>query len=149
MLIFAFLPAILTLSCTCPDGSHIKTFDWKGRQYEVRFAELPNSNANLAWPQDLVLRWRKPGAKKWHVVSRIPEVRPEKEVKLSDAKGREIYALVVSSPGGSAQFISVVEIDEDPPSSRRIKRLLKSAGPGLEPLQVLPGQHCSVSPFWA
>lgn len=98
------------------DEQFLRTFKWHGRDYEVRFVKGPETE--LAWPQDLVLRYRLSGNAKWHVVSKITQVRSEKEVILSDARGREIDALVVSSPGCSASFISIVQICKDPPGLR-------------------------------
>lgn len=49
------------------------------------------------------------------MVSRIEGVRLEKTVRVPGPHGRDIDALVVSAPGGSAQFISVIEIGKSPP----------------------------------
>ena len=108
------LSALSLAADCCPEQEFVRAFTARGRQYEVRFVEA--GGANRSWGEDLVMRWRAPGSKRWHVVERVKQVRLERAVTLSDHRGRKIEALVVLSPGGSAQFISVVEIRKNPPS---------------------------------
>lgn len=98
----------------------IRAFPWHGRAYQVAFQSTGDKNS--PWPVDLVLRWRSPHGSKWHTVSCVEGVRLEKSIRLQDGRGRSIDALVVSKPGGSAQFISVVEVAKDPPRLRALLR---------------------------
>lgn len=107
------LPAIAT--CPDQDANYSRTFRQHGREYQVRFLKALDEKA---WPFELVMRWRVPGGRAWHVVSRVKGVRLEKEVTIPGPRGRDLDALVLSSPGGSAQFITIVEIAKSPPRFR-------------------------------
>ncbi|MHB1459338.1 MAG: hypothetical protein ACYC0V_20705 [Armatimonadota bacterium] len=90
----------------------VTTFHQGNRTYQVTFLET--GRRDVPWPSDLVMRWRTSGDVKWHEVSRIKGVRLEKAVKLPTPSG-DADVLVVSSPGGSAQFVAVVLIRKNPP----------------------------------
>lgn len=94
------------------DTTLVMAFNQGNRIYQVTFLET--GQHDVAWPVDLVMRWRPSGGAKWHEVSRIKGVRLEKAVKLPTRNGA-VDALVVSSPGGSAQFVSVVLIKKNLP----------------------------------
>lgn len=96
----------------------VTMFDQGNRTYQVTFLET--GQRDVAWPSDLVMRWKSPSRGKWHEVSRIKGVRFENAVKLPTRSGT-VDALVVSSPGGSAQFVSVILIKKNQP---RLKLLL-------------------------
>jgi hypothetical protein len=123
--LISLLTAVSTISNCCPDQQQqfSRTFTSHGREYEVRFLESPDYTL-IGGYEGLVMRWRKPGGNEWHVVGRMKDLRLEREVRLMDQRGREIDALVVSAAGGSAQFISVIEIRKNTPS---LKVILDSA----------------------
>jgi len=95
-----------------PSFELVTTFQKDQRVYEVAFIEREDLSG--PWPIDLVMRWRKNGEQTWRETANIAGVRLEKAVTLTGPRGEEIEALVVSSPGGSAQFISVIEIIRNP-----------------------------------
>lgn len=97
------------------DTTLVTTFHQGNRTYQVTFLET--GQHNVAWSADLVMRWRSSGGAKWHEVSRIKGVRLEKAVKLPTRNGY-VDALIISSPGGSAQWISAVLIKRKPPRLR-------------------------------
>lgn len=107
------LPLLVLASVCAAHGEFVRTFTRYGRAYEVRAIET--GERDVAWPEALVMRWRPVSGGAWREVARVDGVRTEKPARLRDARGRGIDALVVSSPGGSAQFISVVQVKRDPP----------------------------------
>ena len=116
-LVLPSLLVILSLSaCSPAEKPFVRTFASHGRVYEVRFVEIPG--ADRRWGEDLVMRWRASGATQWHVIGKVEQVRLERAVRLPRRRHRDSEALVVSTPGGSAQFISVVEIGRHPPGLR-------------------------------
>lgn len=90
----------------------VRSFKSHGRSYQVAFVE--RSGRDTAWRQDLVLRWRWPNQKEWHETRSVVGVRLERTVKLRRGNGGQMDAVVVSRPGGSAQFMSVIEITRSP-----------------------------------
>ncbi len=114
-LLLALLFAALPLTAVAAEPtSPVRAFVASGCQYEVRFVE---TGRDPAWREDLVMREKIPG-KAWRTIASVVGVRLEKEVTLLAPAGEKIDALVISKPGGSAQFISVVEIREDRPGLR-------------------------------
>ncbi|MCX6377113.1 MAG: hypothetical protein NTU88_13950 [Armatimonadetes bacterium] len=90
----------------------VRSFKSHGRSYQVAFVERPGRDT--AWRQDLVLRWRWLNQKEWHEIQSVAGVRLERTVKLRGWNGEQMNAVVVSRPGGSAQFISVIQITRSP-----------------------------------
>lgn len=95
----------------------------QGKEYQVAFVQtpLPSGQYTLkAWSHDLMMRCRPCGSRHWHEVARIEGVRLEKKVRVWHHVACD--ALIVSRPGGSAQFISVVEIIRSPAGFRTLLR---------------------------
>lgn len=97
----------------------VHAFQSQGREYQVAFVEVTKP-PNSAWHEDLVMRWRMHGGEQWHVVATVPGVRLERLVRIQHHGSHGV--MVVSRPGGSAQFISVIEIRKHPPGLRTLLR---------------------------
>lgn len=110
--IAALIIFCVSASVSADEAQVVNTFQSRGREYQVAFVQGAKP-ANSPWDEDLVMRWRSHEGKDWRIVSTVPGVRLEKAVKI-EHKGIH-DALVVSRPGGSAQFISVVEVRKEPP----------------------------------
>jgi len=90
----------------------VRSFKSHGRSYQVAFVDRPGRDT--AWRQDLVLRWQWLNQKVWRETQSVAGVRLERTVKLRRGNGQQMDAVVVSRPGGSAQFMSVVQITRSP-----------------------------------
>jgi hypothetical protein len=124
---YARLAIILALCITALMHAEAAQVVWssisQGKEYQVAFVQtrLPSSQYTLkAWSHDLMMRCRPCGSRHWHEVARIEGVRLEKKVRIRHSVACD--ALVVSSPGGSARFISVVEITRSPAGFRTLLR---------------------------
>jgi hypothetical protein len=118
----ARLAIILALCITALIHAEAAQVVWssksQGKEYQAAFVERTGRDA--AWRQDLVLRWHLPNRKDWHEGQSVAGVRLERMVKLAHVRNGQDGALVVSRPGASAQFISVIEIVRSPVGLRTI-----------------------------
>jgi len=90
----------------------VRSFKSHGRSYQVALVERPERDP--AWCQDLVLRWQWLNQKEWHESQSVTGLRLERTVKLRRGNGEQVDAVVVSRPGGSAQFMSVIQVTRSP-----------------------------------
>ena len=112
--IILILSSLLATSLYANEQAFMRTFSQGNRIYEIRFLDV--SRKNNAWNQDLVMRWKASSGGSWHEIDRIPQVRHERMIRLEGKRGKDVEALVVSKPGGSAEYISVVQIDNKIPN---------------------------------
>ena len=109
----------ITASVCASEAQVVYAFQSRGREYQVAFTEAPKP-PNSPWYEDMIMRWRLPGGNQWHTVAKVPGVRLERLVRIEH---HGVHGAVVASrPGGSAQFISVIEISKHPPGLRTLLR---------------------------
>lgn len=106
--------ALLQSACWSRSTGVLRGFSAHGCKYQLAFVETKD---DCPWPIDLVMR-KQERTGRWSDTARVKQVRLERSVVLTGRRGQPVDALVLSSPGGSAQFITVVEIDKTKPRFR-------------------------------